>query len=131
MSPFYAGAAGFQNPFAVDHTAPRVPAPNSTPQTRKLYKDCQQFEGVLIANLWNEMDEGVSMTDFGSDPGASTMQGLGIESAATSVATSGGVGIARILYDALAPRLGIGGVAGSGAGIEPGTSANAGLDAGA
>jgi hypothetical protein len=61
---------------------------------------------VLIANLWSEMDQGVSMTDFGSDPGAGTMEGLGIESAANSVATAGGLGIARILYDALAPRLG-------------------------
>jgi Rod binding domain-containing protein len=105
MTSLYTGAVGFQSPFAVSHSGPRVPSPNSTPQTRKLYKECQQFEGVLIANLWNEMDEGVSMTDFGSDPGASTMEGLGIESAATSVATSGGLGIARILYDSLAPRL--------------------------
>jgi Rod binding domain-containing protein len=105
MSSFYSGAAGLANPFAVHDAAAQVAPPNSTPQTRKLYKECQQFEGVLIANLWDEMDQGVSMTDFGSDPGASTMEGLGIESAANSVATSGGLGIARILYDSLAPRL--------------------------
>lgn len=104
MVSFPAGAS-LTGQFAIHNATPPVPPPESTPQTRKLYKECQQFEGVLIANLWSEMDEGVSMTDFGSDPGAATMQGLGIESAANSVATAGGVGIARILYDALAPRL--------------------------
>jgi hypothetical protein len=100
-----ASVAGLTGLFAAHDVAPRVLPPDSTPQSRKLYKECQQFEGVLIANLWNEMDEGVSMTDLGSDPGAATMEGLGIQSAANSVAGAGGVGIARILYDALAPRL--------------------------
>ena len=97
--------AGLTGLFNVHDAATRIPPPDSTPQARKLYKECQEFEGVLIANLWSEMDEGVSMTDSGSDPGVSTMQGLGIESAAKSVAAAGGLGMARILYDALAPRL--------------------------
>jgi Rod binding domain-containing protein len=105
MSSLYTGASGLANILAVHDAEPHVPAPNSTPQTRKLYKECQQFEGVLIANLWSEMDQGVSMTDLGSDPGAGTMEGLGIESAANSIAMAGGLGIARMLYDALAPRL--------------------------
>jgi hypothetical protein len=107
MSSLSTGVAGLANLFAAHDVAPHVPAPNSTSQTRKLYKECQQFEGVLIANLWSEMDEGISMTDFGSDPGAGTMEGLGIETAANSIATAGGLGIARVLYDALAPRLAV------------------------
>jgi len=105
MSAPYTGGSNLASLFAIHDVAPRVPAPDSTSQTRKLYKECQQFEGVLIANLWSEMDQGVSMTDFGSDPGAGAMEGLGIESAANGIATAGGLGIARILYDALAPRL--------------------------
>lgn len=79
--------------------------PDSSPQTRKLYKECQQFEGILISNLWGEMEQGVGMSDTGDDPGASTMQGLGIQSAAMGLASSGGLGIARMIYQELAPRL--------------------------
>ncbi|MGH9350778.1 MAG: hypothetical protein ACRD2G_01225, partial [Terriglobia bacterium] len=48
---------------------------------------------------------GVSMSDTGSDPGAATMQGLGIQSAAMGLASAGGLGIARMIYQELAPRL--------------------------
>jgi hypothetical protein len=105
MSSIPIGGTGVANLLAARPNAPNVPRPDSTPQTRRLYKECQQFEGVLIANLWSELDQGVSMTDLGSDPGAMTMQGLGIESAANGIAMAGGLGLARILYDALAPRL--------------------------
>lgn len=101
------GSTGLQNLFLTHSNVPEAPRPDSNPQTRKLYKACQQFEGILISNLWSEMDQGISMTDSdsGSDPGASTMQGLGIQSAAMGIAEAGGVGIARMLYQALAPRL--------------------------
>lgn len=105
MNSFSTGATGLADRFGIHQSAPPVPNPDATPQTQKLYKECQQFEGILIASLWSEMNEGVSMTDLGSDPGAATMQGLGIESAATSISMAGGVGIARMLYDYLAPRL--------------------------
>ncbi|MGH9352549.1 MAG: hypothetical protein ACRD2G_10370, partial [Terriglobia bacterium] len=68
-------------------SAPSAPNPDSSPETRKLYKECQQFEGILISNLWGEMEQGVSMSDTGSDPGAATMQGLGIQSAAMGLAS--------------------------------------------
>ncbi|HEV2501036.1 MAG TPA: rod-binding protein [Terriglobia bacterium] len=84
---------------------PPAPNPNSTPQTQKLYKECQQFEGILISNLWGEMEQGVSMSDTGSDPGAATMQGFGIQAAATGLASAGGLGIAKMIYQELAPRL--------------------------
>jgi Rod binding domain-containing protein len=105
MSALSAAASPPASLFTAHEAAPREPKPDSTPQTRKLYKECQQFEGLLIANLWNEMEDGESMTGLGSVPGAGAMQGLGIESAANSIATSGGLGIARMLYDSLAPRL--------------------------
>lgn len=92
---------GFSSP----HAVPQAPDPSSTPQTRKLYKECQQFEGILISNLWNEMEQGVGIADNGNDPGAGTMQGLGVQSAALGLASAGGLGIARMIYQQLAPRL--------------------------
>ncbi|MGH9377673.1 MAG: hypothetical protein ACRD1I_02625 [Terriglobia bacterium] len=82
-----------------------APNPDSSPQARKLYKECQQFEGILISNLWGEMEQGVGMSDTGDDPGAATMQGLGIQSAAMGLASTGGLGIARMIYQELAPKL--------------------------
>jgi Rod binding domain-containing protein len=98
------------NPVGSDYPArnlsPLVPNPSSNPQTRKLFEACQQFEGMLIANLWDEMEQGTDISGLDSgDPGASTMQGLGIQSAAMAIAHAGGVGLARILYRALAPRI--------------------------
>ena len=98
-------ATGFDSLFRAHSATPHVPDSNSTPQARKLYQECQQFEGILISSLWSEMDQGVSMTDTGSDPGASTMQGLGIQSASMGLASLGGLGIARMLYQELAPQL--------------------------
>lgn len=91
--------------FSAPHTIAQAPAPDSTPQTRKLYKECQQFESILISSLWNEMEQGVGIADNGNDPGAGTMQGLGIQSAALGLASTGGLGIARMIYQRLAPRL--------------------------
>lgn len=90
-----------------EHSVAGVPAaqkPDCGPQERKLMKECRQFESILIANLWNEMEKGTGW-DIGNDPGSSTMQSFGIQAAATGIANSGGLGIARMLYQELAPHL--------------------------
>ena len=66
-------------------------------------KECQQFEGILIASLWNEMEKGLGLSDPASNPGSGTMQGFGIQAAAMGIAGAGGLGIARMLYQELAP----------------------------
>ena len=93
------------SPTSQAEIAANVPPPSSTAKTRTLYKNCQQFEGLLISNLWSEMEDGISLTGFGSDPEAGTMQGLGIEEAAMGIASSGGLGLARMIYQQLAPKL--------------------------
>ncbi|MDE3180065.1 MAG: hypothetical protein KGM47_10460 [Acidobacteriota bacterium] len=90
--------------YAARSDAPPAPPPASSPQSRKLFKECQKFEALLISNLWNEMEQGIG-SDGDSDPGAATMQGFGIQAAATGVAGAGGMGIARMLYQELAPSL--------------------------
>ncbi|MGH9446257.1 MAG: hypothetical protein ACRD3O_11100 [Terriglobia bacterium] len=99
-------AAGLGNYDATRNLSTQTPNPSSSPQSRKLFEACQQFEGLLIADLWGEMEQGASMSGLASDdPGASTVQGLGIQSAAMAIAHAGGVGLARILYRAVAPQL--------------------------
>lgn len=82
-----------------------IEPPNSSPQSRKLMKECQKFEGILIANLWNQMEKGMDLGGPSNDPGSGTMQGFGIEAAAVGIAGAGGLGIARMLYHELAPKL--------------------------
>lgn len=84
---------------------PTIQKPANSRQEAKLMKECQQFEGILIAKLWNEMEKGTSLGDPGKDPGAGTMQGFGIQAAAMGIAGTGGLGIARMLYQELAPRV--------------------------
>ncbi len=88
----------------IGHSA-GTPSPNSSSKSQKLYKECQQFEGILISNLWSEMDSTIGASDLGNDPGAGTMQGFGIQEAAMGLASSGGLGIANMLYRELAPRV--------------------------
>lgn len=105
MSSAALAPSSLQSLYAVDSTAQQAPNPNSTPQTRQLYKECKQFEALLISNLWSQMEKGVGGADLGSDPGASTMQGIGIQEASLGLASAGGFGIARMLYQDLAPSL--------------------------
>lgn len=81
------------------------PQTASTPQARKLLSECREFEGILIANLWSEMEKGLGLSDPTTDPGAETMQGFGIQAAAMGIASVGGLGIARMMYHVLAPSL--------------------------
>ncbi|HEX5483635.1 MAG TPA: rod-binding protein [Terriglobia bacterium] len=82
------------------------PVSPTTPQGRKLLKECQQFESILIASWWNEVEKGLKdISGPDSDPGSDTMQGMGIQSAAAAIAANGGLGIANMLYHELAPSL--------------------------
>lgn len=82
-----------------------IQPPDSSPQSRKLMKECRQFEGILIANMWNEMEKGMGLGGASNDPGSGTMKGFGIQAAALGIAKAGGLGLARMLYHELAPHL--------------------------
>lgn len=78
----------------------------TTPQGRKLLEECQQFESILIASWWSEVEKGLKdISGPDSDPGSGTMQGMGIQSAAAAISANGGLGIANMLYHELAPSL--------------------------
>ncbi|HZT71882.1 MAG TPA: rod-binding protein [Terriglobia bacterium] len=75
------------------------------PREKELIKECREFEGILIANLWTEMEKGVNLGDPVDDPGFGTMQGFGIQAAALGIADAGGLGLARMLYHEVAMRV--------------------------
>ncbi len=75
------------------------------PREKELIKECREFEGILIANLWTEMEKGMNLGDPVDDPGFGTMQGFGIQAAALGIADAGGLGLARMLYHEVAMRV--------------------------
>jgi len=72
-------------------------------QAHKLYQAADQFEGLLISTLWKTMQDDPLTGSDDSDPSAGTVQGLGLQAMSTALAASGGLGIARMIEQQLAP----------------------------
>jgi Rod binding domain-containing protein len=84
----------------------RDQAAEETPAHRKLRKAAQDFEGILISELWDQSD-----SDFSSLPGetqaagSDTLKSLAIQTMSAALAKRGGLGIARMLVHQLEPSL--------------------------
>lgn len=66
--------------------------PNSAPKDQKLMKACREFESVFLSMIWNEMSKSAGLDMAGWDVVSSqAMSGYW--------AKSGGVGLAKVIYD--------------------------------
>jgi Rod binding domain-containing protein len=105
VPPLYPGPAAFLNPRGVTPAA-RNQAAEETLAHRKLRKAAQDFEGLLISELWDQ-----SNLDFSSLPGetptagSDTLKSLAIQTLSTALAQRGGLGIAQMLVRQLEPSL--------------------------
>jgi Rod binding domain-containing protein len=105
VAPLHPGLAAFLNCSGVTPAA-RGHAGEETPAYRKLRKAAQDFEGLLIAELWDQ-----SSTDYSSLPGETqtagpdTLKSLAIQTMSVALAQRGGLGIARMLVRQLEPSL--------------------------
>lgn len=72
----------------------------SSPAMRKLEHAAQEFEGILLASVWRAWNKSDQMGNP-SDPIGSSMTGMGIEMASMALAEKGGLGIARMIVNAL------------------------------
>jgi Rod binding domain-containing protein len=79
----------------------------STPgsiENRKLKDAATQFESLLIASLLEKFESMSEVPGDGpTDAGGGTMYGIGIQALAANLAASGGLGIAKLLIEKLAP----------------------------
>lgn len=73
---------------------------SSSPAMRKLEHAAKEFEGILLASVWQAWNKSDQMGNQ-SDPIGKSMTGMGIEMASTAIAEKGGVGIARMIVNAL------------------------------
>ena len=80
---------------------------NKGSEKSRLYKAGQDFEGILLASLWKSMQESsFKSKEQGFLGGGETLQDWGIQVMASSLAASGGMGIARMLIQELEPAVG-------------------------
>ena len=81
----------------------------NSPETsahKKLRKAAQEFEGILISQLWGEFKSSLSSIE-GDTPmaGSDTLNSLAIQTLSTALASRGGLGIAKMLVHQLEPSL--------------------------
>jgi len=78
----------------------------ATPQRRKLLSAAQDFEAMLLAAWWEQMQNSfLTSADEEREAGAATLGWMGLQAMATAVAKAGGLGIADVLVKGLEPML--------------------------
>jgi Rod binding domain-containing protein len=79
-------------------------APES-PAHRKLRKAAQDFESILISELWQDFQASVSWSGETKMAGSDTLESLAIQTMSAALAQRGGLGIGRTLVHSLEPSL--------------------------
>jgi Rod binding domain-containing protein len=80
-------------------TSPNAPNLAGPSQDEKLRKATDRFESMLVSTLWKDMVKTFADPGSGSDePGFDTMRDLSLRAMTTALASSGGIGISRMLY---------------------------------
>ncbi|OPZ39500.1 MAG: hypothetical protein BWY99_01385 [Synergistetes bacterium ADurb.BinA166] len=73
----------------------------------KLKEACQQFESILLAELWKKMNADARRISGRSDSDRAfgPLEDLAVEMSAEQLAREGGTGMWRMLYDSLVVQL--------------------------
>jgi Rod binding domain-containing protein len=75
------------------------------PRLQKLEKAAQQFESLLLSNLWKSMKTAFGEDDDDSgDPASGALEDWGMEAMSGAVGRAGGLGIGRLIVQHLAPK---------------------------
>ncbi len=105
MTPVDLSQSGSHHSTASTVASSAATTSKESPRAQKLLHSAQEFEAILVSSWWQQMQRSISDPDENSDPGAETMQGIGIHSMAMAMAKSGGMGLARMLFHQLEPAL--------------------------
>lgn len=73
----------------------------------KLKETCQQFESILLADIWKKMASNAREISGkkNEDRPFGALEDLSVEMSAEFLSKSGGVGMGKMLYDSLAPLI--------------------------
>ncbi len=78
----------------------RAAAPAPSPEMRKLKKAAREFEGILLASVWQAWNQSDRMGNA-HDRINDSMTTMGIEMTSIAMAEKGGIGIAKMIVDSL------------------------------
>lgn len=89
----------------VSPTAGALPATPDPAYMRKVVKAARDFEAVLLTSLFGSLEKAfTALGTKNSDPGSDDFQYMGAQALGSSLAASGGIGIAKmIVHDLLKP----------------------------
>jgi Rod binding domain-containing protein len=74
--------------------------PADGPAHQKIEKSAQEFEGMLLSALWKSMGDDMK-SSLDEDSTNSSFTDMGLQAVGSAMARSGGVGIGRMLLQAL------------------------------
>jgi Rod binding domain-containing protein len=77
-----------------------VPGATAAAQHQKIEKSSREFEGLLLSALWKSMGEDIKDSSEGDSSGSSFID-MGLQAVGSAMASSGGIGIGRMLLKAL------------------------------
>ena len=81
-----------------------VKTPKSVTDAAKIDKGAKEFEAVLVGSWLQQAEQSfasVPGADEGQDVGRDSMMSLGVQTLATSMSASGGIGIAKMVAKAM------------------------------
>ena len=87
-----------------DRLIQQMKSPKSVADDARIDKGAQQFEAILMGTWLKEAEQSFGSVPGGNDDqdaGGEQMMSLGIQSLATSLAASGGIGIAKMVATAM------------------------------
>lgn len=96
-----------QPPAPQEGTVTRVGAAQGNPGMAKLQKAAQDFEAIMINSLWSSMKDGSlgSDDDLESDSTDSPLEQYGMQMVSGALAKSGGVGVGKMIVNALQSKV--------------------------
>ena len=75
-----------------------TPKPQS-PQQKKLWRECQDFEGIILGVMYKEMDKSAMAGDpLGNDAASQTYREMLDDELSKNMARAGGIGLAPEMY---------------------------------
>ena len=77
-----------------------VPGASTAAQHQKIEKSSREFEGLLLSALWKSMGDDMKDSSDG-DSSSSSFIDMGLQAVGSAMASSGGIGIGRMLLKAL------------------------------
>jgi Rod binding domain-containing protein len=87
-----------------DQAIRAISSPRSATDTAKIDKGAKEFEAVLVGSWLQQAEQSfatVPGADDDADVGRSQMMSLGVQSLATSLAATGGIGIGKMIAKAM------------------------------